>query len=201
VSFRGSISHWIEDVKAGCDSAATSLWSRYHAGLMRLAGRRLKRGSKAVVDEEDIALGAFHSFLRRCREGDYPHIRHRDDLWRLLVAITIHKANNQVRDQRRLRRDVRRQGTGDADGDIESDQYRLEHLTSPDPPASLLATLSDSLNQLFSRLPDGELRSMVLYKLEGYTNREIAEKLGRSRPTIERRLRLIREIWREEFDE
>jgi DNA-directed RNA polymerase specialized sigma24 family protein len=42
---------------------------------------------------------------------------------------------------------------------------------------------------------------MVLYKLEGYTNREIAEKLGRSRPTIERRLRLIREIWREEFDE
>jgi DNA-directed RNA polymerase specialized sigma24 family protein len=42
---------------------------------------------------------------------------------------------------------------------------------------------------------------MVLYKLDGHTNAEIAAKIGRSLPTVERRLRLIRDIWREEFDE
>jgi DNA-directed RNA polymerase specialized sigma24 family protein len=40
---------------------------------------------------------------------------------------------------------------------------------------------------------------MVLYRLDGCTNAEIAEKVGRSKATVERRLRLIREIWREEF--
>lgn len=41
---------------------------------------------------------------------------------------------------------------------------------------------------------------MVLYKLEGRSNAEIADLLGRSRPTIERRMRMVRDIWREEFE-
>jgi RNA polymerase sigma factor (sigma-70 family) len=156
------------------------------------------RASKSVVDEEDVALEAFHSFLRRCREGSYPQMRDRNDLWHLLLAITIHKANNQIRDQRRLRRDSRRTKI-DARRLIDSDTFSLNQLLSPDPPPELLTSFADSLDRLFSLLPDGELRSMVLYRLEGRTNAEIAELIGRSRPTVERRMRLIRDIWREEF--
>jgi DNA-directed RNA polymerase specialized sigma24 family protein len=32
-------------------------------------------------------------------------------------------------------------------------------------------------------------------KLEGYSNDEIARAISRSLPTVERRLRVIREIW------
>jgi RNA polymerase sigma factor (sigma-70 family) len=199
VSVRGSISNWIEGVKTGCESAAAMLWARYHRPLMSLAGRKLSAGEKVVADEEDVVVGAFHSFLRRCRDGSYPQVRHRDDLWRLLMAITIHKANNLARDQRRQRRDIRR--TDAAAPAADSDPYGLDQLVSHNPPAELVTMLSDSLDRLFSLIPDGELRSMVLYKLEGFTNAEIAAKTGRSRPTIERRLRLIRDIWRQEFDE
>jgi DNA-directed RNA polymerase specialized sigma24 family protein len=167
---------------------------------MRLARQKVKPAARVVTDEEDIAVDAFHSFLRRCRDGSYAQVRDRHDLWRLLVAITIHKANNLSRAQQRERRDVRRvQGERVAEGGDEP--FAMDQLISTDPPPELLATLSDSLSRLFSILPDGELRSMVLYKLDGYSNAEIAAKIGRSLPTVERRLRLIRDIWREEFDE
>jgi DNA-binding CsgD family transcriptional regulator len=34
-----------------------------------------------------------------------------------------------------------------------------------------------------------------LWKLEGYTNDEIAAKLGCARRTVERKLRVIRAVW------
>jgi hypothetical protein len=151
VSFGGSISNWIEEVKAGCESAATMLWQRYHQPLMTLAGRRLLASGRGMADEEDVVLDAFHSFLRRCRRGDYPDVRDRHDLWRLLMAITIHKANNQVRDQHRLRRKLRR-AAEDESGDVGSD-YGLDQLISAAPPVELVALVADSLEKLFLLIP------------------------------------------------
>jgi hypothetical protein len=34
--------------------------------------------------------------------------------------------------------------------------------------------------------------------MEGHTNEEVAAKLGRSLPTVERKLRLIRKLWENE---
>jgi DNA-binding CsgD family transcriptional regulator len=39
------------------------------------------------------------------------------------------------------------------------------------------------------------LRSVAVWKMEGYSNAEIAAKLGRSECTVERKLNLIRQIW------
>ena len=39
------------------------------------------------------------------------------------------------------------------------------------------------------------LREVAMYKLEGYTNEEIAEKISRSVKTVERKLALIRKLW------
>ena len=47
---------------------------------------------------------------------------------------------------------------------------------------------------------DDELRSIALWKLEGYTNEEIATRIGRVVPTVERRLRMIRSLWSAEKD-
>ena len=40
----------------------------------------------------------------------------------------------------------------------------------------------------------GRLRQVAVWKLEGYTNAEIAERQGCSLPTVERRLALIRRL-------
>jgi DNA-directed RNA polymerase specialized sigma24 family protein len=43
---------------------------------------------------------------------------------------------------------------------------------------------------------DNDLRAVAVAKMEDYTNQEIAQKLDCSAATIERRLRLIRSLWR-----
>jgi ECF sigma factor len=63
-----------------------------------------RRGPGAVEDEEDAALSAFDSCCRAATEGRFPCLDDRDDLWRLLVAITERKATDQMRRARRLKR-------------------------------------------------------------------------------------------------
>ena len=57
-----------------------------------------------------------------------------------------------------------------------------------------------SLGSLFALLNDPELESLVMLKLEGYTNDEIAEKLGYTRRTIQRMLNLVRDAWKDQTD-
>ena len=42
-----------------------------------------------------------------------------------------------------------------------------------------------------------ELRPIAVWKLEAYTNAEIADQLGCFQPTVERRLALIRRLFEE----
>ncbi len=44
------------------------------------------------------------------------------------------------------------------------------------------------------------LKEVAMSKVQGYTNEEIAQRLGCSLSTIERKLRLIREIWSRESE-
>lgn len=63
---------------------------------------------------------------------------------------------------------------------------------SPD----IAAEVVESVDGILSML-DQQQREIVLLKLEGYLDREIAERLGVSVPTIERRLRLVRSQWKD----
>jgi DNA-directed RNA polymerase specialized sigma24 family protein len=51
------------------------------------------------------------------------------------------------------------------------------------------------LRLLLERLEDPQLRSIALWKMEGYSTDEIADKLGCVPRTVERRLALIRTLW------
>ena len=52
----GSVTLYIEPLKAGDEGAARSLWYRYFDSLVRLARNRLRGGSSRFVGDEDIAL-------------------------------------------------------------------------------------------------------------------------------------------------
>ena len=43
-----------------------------------------------------------------------------------------------------------------------------------------------------------QLRAIVLLRMEGYTDDDIAARLGCARRTVQRRLRLIRQLWEQE---
>jgi hypothetical protein len=51
------------------------------------------------------------------------------------------------------------------------------------------------LHRLLDKPGEGKLRDMAVWKMEGHTNEEIAGRLGCALATVERRLRVIRQLW------
>src|SRR5262245_13663312 len=100
----GSISVWIGQLKQGDADAAQRLWERYYHRLVGLARKKLQDSPKRAKDEEDVVQSAFKSFCLRAKEGLFPDLRDRDNLWPLLVLITARKAANQRMHERRGKR-------------------------------------------------------------------------------------------------
>src|SRR5262249_59523795 len=101
---KGSVTEYIDKLKAGDPVAAQMLWERYFQRLVRLARKYLQKGRPRMADEEDVALSAFDSFCRGAEEGRFPQLADRDNLWRLLVVLTARKASHVLRDEGRQRR-------------------------------------------------------------------------------------------------
>lgn len=68
----------------------------------------------------------------------------------------------------------------------------------PDPAEA--AAIADECKRLLELLSDERLRAVAVWKLEGYTNHEIGEKIGLKEKTVERKLQLIRRMWEQEVD-
>ncbi len=99
-----SVTIWIRQLKIGDADAAQQLWNRYFERLVRLAQRRLVGAPCQMADEEDVALSAFNSVCIRAAEGKFPKLDDRQDLWRLLVTITVRKALAQRKYANRQKR-------------------------------------------------------------------------------------------------
>jgi DNA-directed RNA polymerase specialized sigma24 family protein len=194
-----SVTTWLSGLKAGDDDPVKRLWDRYFQRLVRLAGKRLPGHARRAIDEEDVALSAFQSFCDRARKGQFPELANRDDLWRVLFAITVRKAVGAVRYQTRKKR-----GGGHVLGESalgQDEQSQVANLTrflSREPTPEDAAELADELDRLFARLNDETLRFIALQKLHGLTSEEIAASLEISARTVDRKLQLIRAVWVEE---
>jgi RNA polymerase sigma factor (sigma-70 family) len=194
----GSVSHWIIALKEGDQAAAQPLWERYHARLIGLARQILQGARRRDADEDDVVQNAFHSFFEGATRGRFPQLNDRDSLWRLLVVITARKAISQIRKERRHILACRPQGTGFARFPWDADDDALLPLVvGNEPTPELAAQLVEQYQILLERLGDDKLRQIAVWKLEGWTNGEIAAKLNCSRRTVIRKLETIRLIWSE----
>jgi DNA-directed RNA polymerase specialized sigma24 family protein len=61
--------------------------------------------------------------------------------------------------------------------------------------------MNESLERRFQMLKNPDLRRIALWKLEGYTNPEIAAQLQCTVRTVERKLERIRAYWETDSDE
>src|SRR5262249_48665757 len=121
----------------------------------------------------------------------------RDDLWRLLVAITERKAADQMRRARRLKRGCGRVRTeADLAAEAPDDEPAgLDRIAGPQPTPEFAAEFAEEHRRPFQALRDEELRRIAAWKLEGHTVDEIAARIGCARRTVARRLELIRTLW------
>jgi DNA-directed RNA polymerase specialized sigma24 family protein len=189
----GSVTRLIVMLKEGNRAASQQLWESYFARLVGLARARLRNISGRVADEEDVALSAFDSFYRRAEKGEFPRLEDREDLWQLLFVLTVRKAINLVNHQGRKSR-----GGGRVQSLTDLDLVGAEAIFGAEPSPDLAAQLTEECQRLLARLPDESLRTVALWKMEGYTNAEIGARLGCVPQTVERKLRSIRKVWSNE---
>jgi DNA-directed RNA polymerase specialized sigma24 family protein len=200
MSDQGSITQWIGDLREGRATAADGLWRRYYHRLVGLARKKLRDAPRRMADEEDVVLQAFHSFCRGAEQGRFPKLEDRDDLWQILVMLTARKAADQLKLQFRDKR-----GGGQVRGDsVFIDRFNseeragIDQVVGSEPTPEFAAHVAEGCRQLMDKLDDETLRTVATAKMEGYTNEEIANRLGVQTRTVERKLRLIRELWSQE---
>jgi RNA polymerase sigma-70 factor, ECF subfamily len=170
------------------EDAASEIFRRFVRRLVALAFRQFDVRDHASADPEGIVQSALGSFFARLGRSDLDFDGW-EQLWGLLVVITLRKCGKRRDYLRAQRRDPKRgtvAGSLDAEGAVDRDPSPLE-----------VVMLADLVQHLLEGLDPTE-RGIMELTLEGYTAREVAERLGRSersvwrvREGVRERLRLL----------
>ena len=178
-----SITRLIRAVQDGSSSAVRPLLSAYFDRLVRLASKRLRNLPGLAGYDEDLALRSFHSVYQRLRDPARPlDLAGRDDLWRLLATRTISRAVDLIRQHH----------PAEVPGEGDVTQLLAREPTPEE---------ADEGRRLLDALPEPELRQIALWKVEGYTNEEIAARQDCVPRTIERKVSRIRLLWKHELED
>jgi RNA polymerase sigma factor (sigma-70 family) len=185
---------WIEELRNADEVAAQKLWNHFVGRLYETGRKKLRPQTRRVYDEEDAAQSAFHSVCAGIAAGRFPDLRDRASLWHLLLAITARKVAHRHRHDQQERRDVRRTISESIflpSGD-DSAHAGIDGLASREPTPELAAVFVETCESLYQTLNDPELEQVVMLRMDGYTDEEIAQRLQWSRRTVQRRLEIIR---------
>jgi DNA-directed RNA polymerase specialized sigma24 family protein len=192
MSDSGSITHWVSALRQKDSLAAYNLWQSFRKRLEEIARRELGRAPfSGSFDEQDVALSAFSTFCQQVQSGHFSKLGDRQELWWLLAVITKRKAGDRIKYERAARR--RRPKEAEGDGQVSS-------MPAGESNPEDLVAMRDQCEHLLELLGDDELRFIAILKLEGRGNDEIGRRLSRTRQTIQRKLNLIRSIWRQELE-
>jgi DNA-directed RNA polymerase specialized sigma24 family protein len=168
----GSVSQWLGQLQADDSVAAQKLWERYFQRLVGLAHKKLGDLPRCAMDEEDVALSVFASFCRGARQGQFPQLSDRDNLWGLLVVLTSRKALNVRRDERRQKRGgglVRGKSALLGPPGSPEAEAGINVVMAQEPTPEFAAQVAEECRRLLDSLGDTELRSIAVCKMEGDT--------------------------------
>jgi DNA-directed RNA polymerase specialized sigma24 family protein len=194
----GGLTVWLAPLKGGDPEAVRRVWEAAFPKLVALARKRLHTISRAAADEEDLALSAFASFCRGVEQGRFPRLDDRTDLWQVLLMLVHRKAVTAARRESRAKRGGGRTVQASAVGHDETADP-LASVGAGDPTPEAAALVAEECDRLLKMLSDPTLREVAVWKMEGYTNAEIAKKIGRVEGTVERKLAIIRLTWEGEI--
>jgi RNA polymerase sigma-70 factor (ECF subfamily) len=164
-----SFAEFVQRIRAGDDAAAAELVRRYEPLIrrevrLRIEDDRLNR----AFDSMDVSQSVLASFFVRAAIGEYD-LDQPDQLLCLLVAMARNKLISRARQERRLRRDVRRVSFGATE--------TLEQVADPCPSASEMLSRQELLDRLRSSLTDEE-RQIADLRSQGLSWEDVAERLG-----------------------
>lgn len=175
----------VRRIRAGDDAAAEELVKRYEPLIrrevrLRIEDDRLNR----AFDSIDVSQSVLASFFVRAAIGEYD-LEQADQLVRLLVAMARNKLASRARQERRLRRDVRRVAV--------VSPAALSQVADPQPSASEMLSRQELLERMREALSPEE-RQVADLRSEGLGWEQVAAELGGSAQA--RRMQLSRGIER-----
>ena len=177
----------LELCRKGDEEAARQIVDRYLERMLLLARRRISPRLASRVDGEDIVQSVFRTFFVRIKEGQFV-FQDQDDLCKLLMRITLHKTLRQVAYHKAAKRDP---SLETPQGEHHSEQ--LSALFDQEPTQEATVTFLDQLEHFLTQLRPQE-REILEMRLQGYSNEEIAKKLGIYDRKIRRVIEHVRAI-------
>jgi RNA polymerase sigma-70 factor (ECF subfamily) len=172
----------VADLRAGNESAARELFDRYCERLMRLARRRIGQRMLARVDPEDVIQSAFRTFFVHVRNDEFT-FDGADDMFKLLVRLTVRKALRQIAYHRAAKRNPEKEAQSpDPDHDL------MLELVSSGPTPDMEVALLNEFEEFVAKLPPLD-RKVLEMRLQGYSSAEIAAAVG----SYERKVRRVLE--------
>ena len=182
----------VDRLKDGDADAARQLWDLFSVRLLAVARSHLPDKNMSLGDEEDVVLSALATFFTGAGRGKFTEVSDRAHLWKLLALMTKRKVFNLV-----TREDRQKRGPNESDVSLisiapeDEEGFCTNPMFSPD----FQAATNEACQRLLDILGDVQLRSIAVWKLEGYSDAEIAGMLGCAVRSVHRKLHLIRRIW------
>lgn len=176
----------ITGLRDGDNVVIHDFFDQYGELLHKLADQKLAPGVRRRIGPEDVVQSACRTFLRRAQAGEFI-LDNSDALWRLLCAITLTKMREQTRFHLRHKRGMQREVAMNAPADASLADFQP---VAPGPTPSEEVEFADQFQLALSSLNEEE-RSMVEWKLQDFTQEEIAVKLGCSDRTVRRVLKKV----------
>ncbi len=180
----------VNEVQAGSESAAKDLFDKYCERLLRLAKRRIGQRMSSRFDPEDVVQSAFRTFFTRVKNDEF-EFAHEDDLFKLLVRLTVRKTLRRIQYHRADKRNPEVEMGHKSDG-----SEIFAHVASDEPTAEVEVALLDEFEKFVGQLPALD-RQVLELKVQGYSTVEIADRLG----TYDRKVRRIIERLEEMSDD
>lgn len=188
----GETTIWLQKLKEDPTDFPIELWKLVFDRLLGYADRKLGGLPRRTADEEDLVLSAIHDFHRGVVSGKFPELNNSGDLWKILLTIVSRKTGKRIREFQTIKR-----GSGAVRGEsIFGDPEQASGGLHEIPAVLVSETLTEECRELLDQLGDSALQKVAIMKLQGYTSGEIAEIMGCAIRTVERKLELIRTIWR-----
>ncbi|MCW3004198.1 MAG: sigma-70 family polymerase sigma factor, partial [Conexibacter sp.] len=178
----------VQAVRAGDDHAFERLYHRYHRRIAAYVLGMVHDHGRA----EDLTQEVFVSALRRMRQTDRP-IAFKPWIYEIAKNASIDAFRRSKRTE---------EVSYDAGEGLGAADHRKLAATSPSPDAAVDAKQRlDHLCGAFGGLSDAHHQILVMRELEGLSYREIGERLGMSRPSVESTLFRARRRLTEEYEE
>ncbi|MCA9069111.1 MAG: sigma-70 family RNA polymerase sigma factor [Planctomycetaceae bacterium] len=158
-------------------------WEIFFPRLVAIARKSLS----SYFDAEDVAQEGLIEFWKKAQKGELPDMSNRFEIWSYLAMITNRQAINFLRRRSRKKRGAGKVVTESVLGSSTgSERWRLDEAIGHESYHHFDLVLDEILASL-----DDELRSILICRMMGYSNVEIAEILECSDRRIRRRVNQI----------